>query len=120
MSNRQSVLLKLIGDIDRILDQPEHWCRKAFAKNAEGLPVKPESPEAVEFCLTGAIERACWVSGNNQFEPAMKSYFNKVCWPVDPAVVNDFGGTNFAFIKWTIDEVRKLIVEDAETAIAMA
>lgn len=33
------------------------WCAHTSAVNAAGLPVNPKSPEAVAFCMYGAIER---------------------------------------------------------------
>lgn len=38
-----------------ILTDPEQWTEKALARDVHGEPVRPNSPNAVCFCLEGAI-----------------------------------------------------------------
>ena len=47
-----------IDFIDRIIDRiknPQHWCQKALARNADGQGVLPESEDAVQWCVDGAF-----------------------------------------------------------------
>jgi len=41
-----------------ILLQPESWCKGRLAIDAIGLPVAPESENAVSFCLWGGMLKA--------------------------------------------------------------
>lgn len=41
------------------------WTRQAPARNKTGQPVSPYSPEAVSFCLHGALTRAAIDQGAN-------------------------------------------------------
>ena len=36
-----------------------HWCQGARAKNAAGTSVEPDSPNAVQWCSTGALLAVC-------------------------------------------------------------
>lgn len=111
--SRHETLLQLIDETARVLDKPQHWCRKTAARNAHGAVVKPWATDAVEFCLTGAIERVCWLTDNIQLEPAMKGLFEAECWPVGLAVVNDYEGTDFAEIRRIIGAVRHKVEQNA-------
>lgn len=42
----------------KLLEQPEHWTQGVFARNAKGRPVNMTAPDAVCFCISGAIGRA--------------------------------------------------------------
>jgi hypothetical protein len=37
------------------IEDPERWCRGAFAKTASGTPVEPWEPEAERWCAVGAV-----------------------------------------------------------------
>ena len=39
---------------------PQTWTQGEFARNAGGEPVSWRSPEAVQFCLWGALNRAAY------------------------------------------------------------
>lgn len=42
-----------------LLTPPSAWQKCCYATSAEGFDVAPESPDAVCFCLVGAIRRVC-------------------------------------------------------------
>lgn len=42
----------------QVIAEPERWCKSQMARNSDGNPVEPESPNAVCFCAFGAIRRA--------------------------------------------------------------
>lgn len=39
----------------QLIEKPENWCRGVNAKDKDGNSVKPGSPDAVSFCILGAI-----------------------------------------------------------------
>jgi hypothetical protein len=43
-----------------LIGTPETWTRGEFARNALGEPVCWQAPEAVRFCLWGALNRAAF------------------------------------------------------------
>jgi hypothetical protein len=47
-----------------LLSSPEKWTKGAYARDEEGVSISCKSPEAVQFCSLGAIER-CYP--NNPF-----------------------------------------------------
>ena len=38
------------------------WCQKAFATDANGHPVQPETGNACSYCAVGAIRRAIYIT----------------------------------------------------------
>ena len=40
-----------------MLARPEAWCKGAGARDAAGEPVPADSPDAVAWCLAGAVAR---------------------------------------------------------------
>lgn len=49
------------------LEQPNGWTKDAYARTASGSDVYPDDPEAVSFCVVGALAS---VSGAKVIEPA--------------------------------------------------
>lgn len=43
--------------VAELLAVPERWTRNVSARNANGVPVCPTSPDAVCWCVAGAITR---------------------------------------------------------------
>jgi hypothetical protein len=43
-----------------ILQNPQQWCQKAWARDVDGYPVDPTDPSAVKFCLLGAVMKAAF------------------------------------------------------------
>lgn len=62
----------MIQPLYDLLKDPKHWTKGSYAKDAEGLPVSSASPDAVCWCLGGAISK---VSDN--IEDA-NAYFNRL------------------------------------------
>ena len=40
-----------------LLEKPESWCQGMFAKTKEGIMVHPISPNASQWCISGAIHK---------------------------------------------------------------
>lgn len=40
-----------------LIAQPETWTQNAYARDSDGTPIVSNSPDAVCWCLTGAIYR---------------------------------------------------------------
>lgn len=40
-----------------LISPPGAWCQAAFARGKSGRAVRPDSPNAVSFCLLGAFRR---------------------------------------------------------------
>lgn len=49
--------------ISELLNGPEKWTKEAIARNGDGKPVYLTSPDAVSYCLLGALFK-CY-EGNN-------------------------------------------------------
>jgi len=52
-------LADIIDTAIRLIDDPNHHCRGAQARDAKGKPVKAGHPSAAELSLEGAVARAC-------------------------------------------------------------
>jgi hypothetical protein len=62
------------------------WCKGSFARDKNGMGVPFNSPQAVKFCMLGAVYRAAGSSSNNlatdlyhilcKVMPNTVSYFN--------------------------------------------
>lgn len=53
--------LEVLQTARALIDQPEHWCQRALAKNAQGETIDPDdllSESVVRLCASGAIGKA--------------------------------------------------------------
>ena len=41
-----------------LIENPKHWTRKAYARDAEGRGTTPTNPSACSFCASGAMVKA--------------------------------------------------------------
>lgn len=65
-TNRARFILDLLEKAHALIKDPAHWTQAAAARDADGKPCPPDSPDAVCFCSVGAI---CRVT----YEPVVKS-----------------------------------------------
>lgn len=42
----------------KLIEKPEQWTQKAFARTADGAPCDEHATVAVSFCVVGALRRA--------------------------------------------------------------
>jgi hypothetical protein len=49
---------KIVGRARALLAAPQMWTRGEFARDGLGQPVHWRSPEATQFCIWGALNRA--------------------------------------------------------------
>jgi len=49
----------ILRQAHRLLEDPVHWTRGARARDDNGRTVRPEDPNAVRWCLEGAVALAC-------------------------------------------------------------
>lgn len=52
------IFLRIINRAIELVSNPKKWTKKTYARNYLDQSVAPMSPEAVCFCLYGAIERS--------------------------------------------------------------
>src|SRR3989442_2158681 len=60
MTKEESMNVKLLKAVKAariLLSEPEHWVRKSMAVDAEGRITACSEPDAVGFCLLGALYR---------------------------------------------------------------
>ena len=60
MSSKNKREIKIINKVIQILDKPQKWTRARNAKDKNGNPTNPLSPNATCYCLEGAIYKALW------------------------------------------------------------
>ena len=60
--------------VAELLDSPEKWTKRAFAKDADGRHVNEQSDRAVCWCLAGAVWRCygCGPEADEAFEKLWK------------------------------------------------
>lgn len=46
--------------VRKLIEKPENWTQGTYARNKDGETVSTYSSDAVCFCLSGAITRACF------------------------------------------------------------
>ena len=49
---------EVLTEARNLISEPEHWIQGVYARDAQGLPTDWGSPEAVCWCVTGAILKA--------------------------------------------------------------
>ncbi len=50
--------IELLNAVDKILDDPKKWTKGEYAKDHAGVGTYVDDPEAVCFCLAGAMAKA--------------------------------------------------------------
>jgi hypothetical protein len=55
--NEAAEIRDVLVRVRRLLDKPDAWTQGAEARNAAGIRVEPHSPQAVHWCLEGAVCR---------------------------------------------------------------
>lgn len=87
------------------------WCQYSYAKNAENVQVKIESPEACQFCMRGALLKA--VIGESGIIAELDNFqtvVSKVC-----AVLN----TDVVSFNDTEGRIQEEVLEAFDEAIAL-
>ena len=79
-----------------LLKEESNWCRQAYARDRSGRHIQPDDPEAVRWCLVGAIHR-CYGYGNESLKILNRLGFER------PAHWNDSPKRRF-------QEVRELLL----------
>ena len=51
---------QIIEQARALIASPDTWTQGEFARDAEGLAISWRSPQAVQFCLWGALNRAAY------------------------------------------------------------
>lgn len=57
MPHQQDPILRVLCDAYALIADPAQWCRHADARNADGTECSAKSPDATQFCASGAIDR---------------------------------------------------------------
>lgn len=58
---------RIIERARALIATPQTWTQGEFARDANGQPVNWRSPDAVQFCLWGALNRAAYeMTGNKR------------------------------------------------------
>lgn len=92
--------------IQKLLNTEKRWCRGAEARDIHGTPVSPQSPEAVQWCLLGAINK-CYGSYTNDYDKIFDRLRNTIEAPrkiFGVANFNDRASTTFADIQKLIEK----------------
>lgn len=69
---------ELIVQTGLLLADPEKWTRHAYARDAEGVQKKASSPDAVCFCMVGAMKYITGAATDDvllQKFPVLRPYF---------------------------------------------
>jgi hypothetical protein len=59
--------LDVLKDVRELLSDPNHWTKGAYARDARDNFREPRAPDAVKFCLLGALARF----DASEYEPAL-------------------------------------------------
>lgn len=51
-------ILRVVRDVRVVLREPRYWTQGFYARNAKGDRRYPDAPDAICFCIVGAIRRA--------------------------------------------------------------
>ena len=78
--------------VKELLMKPEAWTQNADARTSSGVGISLEKPEAVSFCILGAVDRVYKteskrnrVAARIQASLGVKYYGEVVDWNDDPA-----------------------------------
>lgn len=58
--------LRVLGEIEKLIEDPAHWTTGAYARNEKGDPIASDDPSAVCWCLIGAKNK---VRAESRFGP---------------------------------------------------
>lgn len=93
--------------IKDLLTDESKWTKLSFARDIDGNPVEPTSPEACCWCLVGALYKCKEEGTNNSYEAMLKMGYE---------IDERFNGWNSALFSWyndyperTFEEVKALI-----------
>ena len=85
------------------------WTQDAYARNVDGTKVEPTDPDAVKFCMRGALYRACRDFDSEISMSRTYDYLHKIHYKDDKSLslvdINDGAKTK----KEVIDVFDKLI-----------
>ena len=87
--------------VKELLTDETRWSQGAYAHRADGEVVKFSSPEAVSFCLVGAISRCYWLLKDR------KPIYDAVCDQIGESFIPDWNDAK----ERTFAEVRALVEE---------
>ena len=98
--DRRGEVVRVLRAARDTLAVPERWTKKESARNVAGRPVLPTEPDAVCWCMAGAVKRAAATDGIffeaiTNIEQAMWCDFNRRHYS-DIAAFNDAIGTTHA------------------------
>lgn len=107
MSNR------VLDVVDNILSSPRQWTKHAAAKDYRGVSVPWQSDNAVCFCLSGALDRAGYITNATpeEYHDALETLAkatNKLGGPGGIIKYNDRNSTTFADVKAVIAYARAM------------
>jgi hypothetical protein len=86
--------------LSTLLRAKKNWCQNADARDLKGYPVGALDPEAVCFCLSGALAK-CYANNRTEYLRAFRKLTNAIDSIDGVGIVsfNDNGATTFADIK---------------------
>lgn len=51
--------LKVLNKLEKLLSDPERWCKGVLALDSTGKLIDPRGDDACKFCMSGAVTAAC-------------------------------------------------------------
>lgn len=95
--------LRVLEDARTLLADPEHWTKRALARNTRGRRTDPKNPAACKWCLEGAVRK---VAPGDDY-PLSSSFALGILWEhintPDIWVFNDQQSTKHEHVLATLD-----------------
>lgn len=82
LANKTERDIEALLEVRQLLEKG--WCKGAFARDLHGTPVPALSESACQWCLSGAVERAC----SRRTLSALPGVLNKGLYPEYPELVD--------------------------------
>lgn len=73
-----ATVLEDLKAVRELLTSSEKWCRKAYAKDAQGHCLFPWDEAAVSYCLTGAVSKVTFSQNQTTIFSLLASSFDEL------------------------------------------